>query len=257
MKKIIVLLFSILAIIVNAQGLSKSEAIRQLKQIIANESSLYPVKGFAYTILQPEISNDKFISAMILDENYCSVEEFAQNLKDSKSAIGALKKNQMMARLLIASGCSYVNRTIGKESKKVVDVVYSPSELKAFMEEEVSDLDAIKQMVSNTKKAVPIDMGDDIWLTDIQLEGKTLTQRLKLNGDFLTIELLNDLLNEDREGTIAYLMNEWLIDDIVVQRQANAIINSGITIKKIYFSAKSNKTITIEVTPNMLREILK
>lgn len=261
MKKSVVFIIFSLLISFYSYALDKYEALSIIKQSVEESKTQLPLKVSNITFQSVEIRDNDYICNIIIDEDKIDYEYYYETMSENKmDAFSRTAGNKpAFAEAFAKSGLNYVINITGEQSHRQRQIFLSSKEINSSLtsrkntqlDDNINDF--ISEAVEGMKEDLPEDWGDGLTLTDVYIENKYLVYKIHTDESILTIGLLKMSKNDgELENTMIDSFNET--DDVFAILFINQLKQSGMGVKYVYWSNKTEETVNVILTPEMMRD---
>jgi hypothetical protein len=248
MKKI-VLFFAFAFASVFSYGQSDREF---LKLGISFANAQLPIVNECCTVERMELVDDDIVMYITLDETQGAIDEYAESFQQNKSLAISMTfhEGDGVASLMGEYGVGLRYVITGSLSGKVLEVPLSYEELMDAMSAPIETDALLDQLVSDAKRSMPMDLGMGMKITDVCVEGNYLKYKVVLDESVVTLSLLEMMKTEYINGVVSYMKT---VEDPAERALCKCMIDGNVGIKYVFMSESSSKTVTITITPEMLK----
>ncbi len=236
----------------------QNDARRALQSDITEANKQLPMEVGAYKMEKMSIEGNDYIVPMTLDESQMDLDTYISNMNQNKSNIFSMVagNRKEFAELFAKSGLNLKFVVTGKQSKRSEQIFLSASEIKDSMGSDYSAKDFMLQTISDMKGDLPEDWGDGLTLIDVYSEGDYMCYKVKTDESYITMTMLRQAKSNGHDledGILESISNPETSEERLFFKYLK---DSGMGIKYIYTSSKTNGNVTVTITPEMIRSAL-
>ena len=264
MKKIIIVL-GILVASMSAceqnrkQDQVQNEALAALKQELEQANKQLPMSIAYFTMQRMEIVGNDYAVYMNVDEKQIDLDEYVNDMNKNKSSVLTLVSgnHENFSDLLVKTGLNLKFVVSGNLSKRQKEVFLSSEDIKDNVGTNHDAKDIMKEMVEEMNEDLPDDWGDGLSLTSVYIDGNYVVYNIQTDETLLTIALLKQIVSEGNDMEESILEEFNSATDPSEKMLIKYMKENNMGIKYVYCSKKTNDSVTITITPEMISSQVK
>lgn len=228
---------------------SKQDALSALRNSIVLNNKQLPLRFSFVTLQKFEINYNNYIVCAEIDENQQNLDSYVSYMNQNKSNIFTLISGQRkeFTKLFITSELNLMLKVTGSLSKRTKVIYLSSSEIKKAFEDDYTSKDFVRDVIVEMKKSLPMDWGQGLTCTNIDIEEDYVCYRIKTDETFITIPLLKLYKSEGTEMEESLLEGLNSMTDEAELLLIKQLKQSNMGMKYIFWSEKSADTVTFEL----------
>lgn len=258
MRRILFIL-GVVACCLSACAQNTNEAIKALKQGLIQTNAQLPVTAAFFTMERMEIKGNDYIIHATIDEEQMDLDQYIANMNQNKSNLFSLAagNNKDFAELFIKSGLNLKFLVKGNLSGRKGEILLTSEEISMPDENDYTAKDFMIETAKEMKSGLPEDWGDGLTLTDVFIDGNYLCYKVRTDESVITMALLKKAKAEGSD------LEDSILEELGSSNDAAQILftkylkESGMGIKYIYYGKKPSDSVTITVSPEMIKTALK
>jgi len=249
MKKIVLFIAFTLSCV-----FSYGQSRELLKICLPYLNSQFPVVDGFLTMEKIDIVDDDLVIYVTIDEHELSIDDYKSSFEQNKSLAVRIVFNddQDFYSLLNESKLGFKYIATGSLSNKQVELAISYSELLEIMDKPADSTELLDRFVSETRAGLPNECAPGVQMTDCYHEDGYLCYKLILDPSVLPFELFKSPTVQSMyiDGVISEFK---AVTDPTERFVVDCLIENNIGMKYILGTDSSSETVTMIITPDMLK----
>lgn len=232
---------------------SYGQADRELLRLAVSFANIQlPIEDGFVTTERIELLEDELAVHITIDEKVAPVDEFVSAFNKNKSfAISmAFNDGDGFVTLLKEYRLGFRYVVTGSISGKVVELPLSSEEIASSCSMPTDTAAALEMFIMESAEQLPMDVGMGMQITEIGVEDDYMIYKIKVDESIVTLSLLEIMETEYVNGMVSYMRSTA---DPAEKALYKCLVDGNMGIKYIFKSSSSTKTLTMIVTPEMLK----
>lgn len=248
MKKI-VLFFALTLSCVFSYAQSQREF---LKLSLAQANSKLPSTNWFLTFEKIDLVGEDVVFYITVDEDFLSLEEISSNYSQNKALVSSqlVSNNPELVKVIAQYGVGLKYVFSGNISKNKFEINYSYDDLVDKSSRSVDSQDFLDELLSESNQDLSMDMGYGMTMTKIFVENGYLCYNVKVDETIIPLNLLRYVEKDYVDSAILHINT---VNDPAEQVLYNYLREVGFGIKYIFMSDTSSETVSVTITPEMLK----
>lgn len=233
---------------------TKQEAIAEIKKDLELSNKSLPAKFSFFTIYNMTIIENDFIVNIIVDEDQQDIDTYFKNI-DKKNILSLVSgSHQNMTNLLRKAELNIRFVTSGNKSKRTRELFVSSDEIKKSDMSLYTPYEYLIDLINIRKKNLPIDIGDGMMISDMELEGQYLCYKIKTDESIVTMPFL--MKAKENDLILGFVEAFNTSDDYSQMLLFRRIKLSNKGIKITYWSDKTSERVTVDISPDIFKMLI-
>jgi len=249
--------FAVALLCLTSCGSNDSRALRIVKRSVTETNKQLPKDYDIYTMDKMEVKEEtnECVTYFTLDEEKRDFDRFMAEFEHNALANFSMASgnDNIFSEALVASGLNLKYIVTGKHSKEVKEIVFTADKLKQAHENKISVKDYLQDSIEDLKEELPLDAGEGMLITEINIEGDYLVYKVKNDESKVTMQDLEMAKNGGPalENGIIKSFNDS--DNPAVIMLGKYVKQAAMGVKYIYYTENSNEQVVADVTPEMVK----